>query len=54
MKTSSTGRFYLRYFSAIPRLSCSWLARLSSQTPQRMLDDVMQWEATFPVTFKRR
>ncbi|CCJ78595.1 glucose uptake inhibitor SgrT [Cronobacter muytjensii] len=54
MKTSATGRFYQRYFSATKRLSGSWLARLSCQTPQRMLNDVMQWETTFPVTFKRR
>lgn len=54
MKTSSTGRFYQRYFSVTQRLSGSWLARLSSRAPQHMLNEVMQWEVTFPVTFKRR
>ncbi|EGT5183387.1 glucose uptake inhibitor SgrT [Cronobacter sakazakii] len=54
MKTSSTCRFYQQYFSATQRLSGSWLARLNGKTPQRMLDEIMQWDVTFPVTFRRR
>ncbi|EKM0531992.1 glucose uptake inhibitor SgrT [Cronobacter turicensis] len=54
MKTSSTSRFYQQYFSATQRLSRSWLARLNGKTPQRMLDEIMQWDVTLPMTFKRR
>ncbi|EOL9130299.1 glucose uptake inhibitor SgrT [Cronobacter malonaticus] len=54
MKTSLTCRFYQQYFSATQRLYGSWLARLNGKTPQRMLDEIMQWDVTFPVTFKRR
>ncbi|ELY4609341.1 glucose uptake inhibitor SgrT [Cronobacter turicensis] len=54
METSSTSRFYQQYFSATQRLSRLWLARLNGKTPQRMLDEIMQWDVTLPMTFKRR
>ncbi len=46
MKTSSTGRFYQRYFSVTQRLSGSWLARLSAAQRVGMLNELMQWEVT--------
>ena len=53
MKRSSAYTFWQRYFFATQANSAFWLARLSAAQKLQMLDSVMQWEVTTPVSFKR-
>lgn len=53
MKRSSVSRFWQHYFFATQGVRAFWLARLSAAQRMQMLDAVMQWEVTTPVSFKR-
>lgn len=53
MKRSSVGQFWQHYFFATQGIRANWLARLSAAQRMQMLDAVMQWEVTTPVSFKR-
>ncbi|GGD27809.1 glucose uptake inhibitor SgrT [Franconibacter pulveris 1160] len=53
MKRSSAYTFWQHYFFATQDAGASWLARLSASQRLQMLDSVMQWEVTTPVSLKR-
>lgn len=48
MKRSSARQFYQQYFSATKGVS--WLARQSAEQRLKMLEDLMQWEVTKPIS----
>ncbi|AUV02625.1 TPA: glucose uptake inhibitor SgrT [Kluyvera intermedia] len=48
MKRSSTRQFYLAYFRATQ--DASRLFRLSTNQRLKMLEELMQWEVTIPVS----
>ncbi|MCL6743978.1 MULTISPECIES: glucose uptake inhibitor SgrT [Kosakonia] len=48
MLGSSIRRFYLDYFHATQ--DAGWLARLSARQRLKMLEELMQWEVTTPVS----
>ncbi len=50
MNTLSSREYWLRYFKATKNLARGWLARLTPQDRMKLLDDIMQWEVTYPVT----
>lgn len=52
MKRSPVVKFYQQYFAATQRVSTGWLARLTVAQRLGMLEDLMQWEITSPVTGK--
>ncbi|HEY1843232.1 MAG TPA: glucose uptake inhibitor SgrT [Buttiauxella sp.] len=58
MKRSSPVEFYRNYFAATQSVTATcagagWLARLTAGQRLRMLEDLMQWEVTVPMTGKR-
>ena len=53
MKRSSAVAFYRNYFAATQRVGTGWLARLTAGQRLRMLEDLMQWEITTPMSVKR-
>lgn len=48
MQRSSLRRFYLDYFRATQ--DAGWLARLSARQRLKMLEELMQWEVTMPIS----
>lgn len=48
MKRSSTRQFYLAYFCATQNASRFFC--LSAQQRMKMLEELMQWEVTIPVS----
>ncbi|TNV20950.1 glucose uptake inhibitor SgrT [Buttiauxella sp. B2] len=52
MKRSPVVKFYQQYFAATQSVSAGWLARLTAAQRLRVLEDLMQWEITSPVTGK--
>ena len=48
MKKPTVRQFYQHYFLATQ--GASWLARLVAGTRLKMLDELMQWEVTNPVS----
>lgn len=51
MKRSTARQFYLQYFIATQGVN--WLARQSARQRVKMLEDLMQWELTAPVSQTR-
>lgn len=52
MNRSSAVEFYRNYFAATKFVESGWLARLTEGQRLRMLEDLMQWEVTTPLTGK--
>ncbi len=48
MQRSSIRRFYLAYFRATQDVC--WLARQSAEQRLKMLEELMQWEVTTPIS----
>jgi|GEM_PF-40909 len=48
MQRSFTRQFYLRYFIATQGVS--WLARQSARQRLKLLEELMQWDVTNPVS----
>lgn len=54
MKRLSSIEFYRNYFAATQPVETGWLARLTAGQCLRMLEDLMQWEVTTPMTVSGR